>query len=145
MHSDLIRQLLEALATGWFFFALSALSAAWLLYRGAKPVTSLVVALSVPGTIGAVLVPIGLMADRLLYFVPALSARTSLLLAITPLLLFPSFVVSPGVLYFAVRRYVSQRPDYPVGYGIPIFALLIIGAAQSHIVATTRDGVDPVP
>jgi hypothetical protein len=84
----------------------AALSALFLLARRVKPVASCVLALTVPGTIGAALT-----------FILAASYNVSsadfihldLIFSLFVVIAFPSYGVSPVIFFFSFRRYVSTR------------------------------------
>jgi hypothetical protein len=140
LRSGLLYDTLQTLPTAKFFIITSTLSAFVLLARRVKPIASCILALSVPGTIGAAL-SFPLFAAH--FAIPAANMRFSLTMALIATTAFPSNLIAPAVFIASVRRYRSNKDDYAIGFGVfAVACLLIIAAALSHLLATAKD--DPL-
>ena len=130
---DTLRPIFYSLPTAWFFVISSSLSALLLLARRVKPVASCVLALSIPGTIGAVLTLL-LTASYKLYVSSASFIHFNLILSLFVTIAFPSYVVSPLIFFFSFRRYFSRKEDYAIGFGvISAIAVLIASVVLSDL------------
>jgi len=131
---DTLRPIFHSLPTARFFVISSSLSALLLLARRVKPVASCVLALSVPGTIGAALTFL-LTAGYKLYVSSADLIHLNLILSLLVVIAFPSYVVSPVIFFFSFRRYFStNKEDYAIGFGvISVTAVLIASVVISDL------------
>jgi hypothetical protein len=138
LRNGLLYDTLRALPTAEFFIITSTLSGLVLLARRVKPVATCILALSVPGTIGAAL-SFPLFAAHF-YSVSLPSIRFSLTMALIATAAFPSYLIAPAVFFPSVRRYHSNKGDYAVGFGVfTVACLLITAAILSHVMVTARD------
>ena len=139
LRSGVVYDILRALPTAQFFIITSTLSGLVLLARRVKPVASCVLALSIPGTIGATL-NIPLVAAHFTSIHSVTHMQSILTMALITTAAFPSCLIAPAVFIPSVSRYCSNKGDYAVGFGIFVVAcLLITAAALSHVLATAKD------
>ena len=131
---DTLRPILYSLPTARFFVISSSLSALFLLARRVKPVASCLLALSVPGTIGAALTFL-LTTGYKLYVSSANFIHLNLILSLFAVIAFPSYLVSPVIFFFSFRRCFSTRKeDYAIGFGvISVIAVLIASVVLSDL------------
>jgi len=136
LRNGLLYDTLRALPTAQFFIITSTLSGLVLLARRVKPVATCILALSVPGTIGAAL-SFPLFAA---HFYSVSNIPFSLTMALIATAAFPSYLIAPAVFFPSVRKYHSNKGDYTVGFGaFTVACLLITAAILSHVMVTARD------
>jgi hypothetical protein len=132
----LIYQTLLLIPTLWFLAMLSFVFALLLWRRGMKPAASCLVALSAPGALGAALTFILTVLYK--FKTSVVSMHSNIVLAFLVAAAFPSHIISPIVLYFSSKRYLSNKEDYQVGYGYVFLLLLLLAfAVISHLLVTS--------
>jgi hypothetical protein len=134
-RSNFIYQALAIIPTLWFFIPVSMATGLFLFWRGLKPATSSIIALSAPGVASAV---ITFLLTTFYKFQTSLAPmHFNIVLALFTVIAFPAHIVCPFAFVSAVRRYISEKGDYIIGFGYIILLFLILASILiSHLLVT---------
>jgi hypothetical protein len=137
-RSNLIYQALGIIPTLWFFIPVSMATGFFLFWRGLKPATSSIIALSAPGVASAV---IAFLLTIFYKFQTSLAPmHFNIVLAMFMVAAFPTHIVCPFAFFYSVRRYISENEDYTIGFGYIILLLLMLASILiSHLLVTSQN------